>query len=391
LLIGVFALCAPTAAARDISVAVVIAPPPLPVYVQPICPGEDYIWTPGYWAYADGDYYWVPGTWVLAPEVGFLWTPPYWAFVDGAFLFHEGYWGPHVGFYGGVAYGFGYFGVGFNGGRWENDHFYYNRAVSHINETEIHNVYNMRVNERVETRVSYNGGPNGINAHATAEEEAAARERHIAPAREQARHVEAARGNPELRASANLGKPPIAATGRPGELKGRAVVGAREAGGPYHPEKNGGTERHAADRHEPERPVARTEAERPEARQPANTSPRASAVHPRDLPPAERPSRPNSGDAKQDQKYQQQQEQLMAKQEKDRQKLQQSQDREHQQLARQKANESRQQQVEQRHQQQTEKMTQQHAAQQQKLQQRQQPPPTHNASKPPSGGRPERP
>ena len=46
----------------------------LPVYAQPFCPGEGYIWTPGYWAYDydDGDYYWVPGTgWVLC----LLWTP----------------------------------------------------------------------------------------------------------------------------------------------------------------------------------------------------------------------------------------------------------------------------------------------------------------------------
>ena len=48
-----------------IGVSVSIAPPELPVYEQPPCPGDDYIWTPGYWAYGDGDYYWVPGTWCL--------------------------------------------------------------------------------------------------------------------------------------------------------------------------------------------------------------------------------------------------------------------------------------------------------------------------------------
>ena len=59
-----------------VGISVGFAPPPLPVYEQPICPGDGYIWTPGYWAWdADGDdYYWVPGTWVEAPEVGFLWT-----------------------------------------------------------------------------------------------------------------------------------------------------------------------------------------------------------------------------------------------------------------------------------------------------------------------------
>ena len=51
-------------------------PPPLPEYSQPPCPGENYVWTPGYWGYATGGYYWVPGAWVLAPWVGALWTPP---------------------------------------------------------------------------------------------------------------------------------------------------------------------------------------------------------------------------------------------------------------------------------------------------------------------------
>jgi hypothetical protein len=56
------------------------APPVLPVYVQPVCPAPGYIWTPGYWSYADdGGYYWVPGAWVLAPYPGALWTPGYWA------------------------------------------------------------------------------------------------------------------------------------------------------------------------------------------------------------------------------------------------------------------------------------------------------------------------
>ena len=41
---------------------------------------------------------------------------------DG-FVFYDGYWGPHVGFYGGINYGFGYFGLGFEGGRSDNRHF----------------------------------------------------------------------------------------------------------------------------------------------------------------------------------------------------------------------------------------------------------------------------
>jgi YXWGXW repeat-containing protein len=394
LLMGILAMGVPTASAGGVIVSVSFAPPLLPVYEQPICPGDGYIWTPGYWAYdVDGGYYWVPGTWVLAPEVGFLWTPPYWGFVDGAFFFHEGYWGPHVGFYGGVVYGFGYFGHGFEGGRWDNGHFFYNRAVAHIDERVIHNVYNARVSERGEARVSYNGGAGGISARATAEEESAARERHIASSGEQGRHAEAARGNPEFRASANHGKPPIAATGRPGDFKGEGAVAAKKAGGPYHADESREAKSRGA---EEKRPAESREAEKratEEKRGAENreAASRATAVHPRDLPPVERPAKPNTGDAKVDQKYQQQQDKLRARQEQDRQNLQRKQDAEHEQLARQKADEAKQRQVEQKHQQQTEKMTQQHAAQAQKMQQRQQPPATHSASKPPSGGRPERP
>ena len=82
------------AAARagfDVGVTVGFAPPPLPVYEQPICPGDGYIWTPGYWAYDydDEDYYWVPGTWVIGPQIGYLWTPGYWGWGGEGYLWHE--------------------------------------------------------------------------------------------------------------------------------------------------------------------------------------------------------------------------------------------------------------------------------------------------------------
>ena len=46
----------------DVSVG--YAPPPLPTYYQPPCPGYGYLWTPGYWGWDDynQDYFWVPGT-----------------------------------------------------------------------------------------------------------------------------------------------------------------------------------------------------------------------------------------------------------------------------------------------------------------------------------------
>ena len=66
------------------------------------------MWTPGYWAWGNDGYYWVPGTWVPAPAVGLLWTPGYWGWSGGYYRWNVCYWGPHVGFYGGVNYGFGY-------------------------------------------------------------------------------------------------------------------------------------------------------------------------------------------------------------------------------------------------------------------------------------------
>jgi hypothetical protein len=162
LLLAIPMLFASNAALAQVSISVTIAPPELPVYEQPVCPGEGYIWTPGYWAWDGDDYYWVPGTWVLAPEVGYFWTPPYWGWGGSAFIFHAGYWGPVVGFYGGINYGFGYFGHGFVGGRWERGHFFYNTAVWHVDRTVIHNVYEERVNVRENVRVGYNGGRGGL-------------------------------------------------------------------------------------------------------------------------------------------------------------------------------------------------------------------------------------
>jgi hypothetical protein len=344
-------MSASSVAQVSVGITVAFAPPDLPVYEQPICPEEGYIWTPGYWAWDDeaDDYYWVPGTWVLAPEVGFLWTPGYWAWGGSGFIFYEGYWSYQVvGFYGGINYGYGYFGHGYEGGRWEGDRFLYNRTVNNVNVT-IHNVYEAPVNVRNAPRVSFNG-PGGIQERPTPQEEAAAHVRHIPPVPPQRQHVQTARSNPQLRASVNRGKPPVAATPKPAAFNERGVVPAREAGAIHHP-ASGNAGRNAGPGNNPAR--------------------RTTAVHPNELPPTERPAPPNMGNPKQDRKYQQQQEKLFAQQEKERQKLQQQQEREHQQLARQNADEARRQQVEQRHQQQTEQMVQRHSEQQERIQQRQ--------------------
>lgn len=230
LLLVLALLAIPVASVGQSTAEITITPPALPVYAQPSCPGEGYLWTPGYWLWNEDvhEYYWVPGTWVLAPEASLLWTPGWWGWGGQSFIFHEGFWGTRVGFYGGINYGFGYFGVGYEGGRWTGGHFYYNRAVNNVNVTSIQYVYNTVVNNATGNRVSYNGH-GGIDSRPTLQEEAAASGRHIPPTAAQAQHMQAARGNPQLRFSVNQGRPPIAATEKPGEFSGPSVVAAQGA------------------------------------------------------------------------------------------------------------------------------------------------------------------
>jgi hypothetical protein len=65
-----------------------------------------------------------------------------------------------------------------------------------------------------------------------------AREKHVPPVAVQTQHAQAARTNPEQRASVNQGKPPVAATPKPGAFTDRAVVPAKAAGAPYTPPVN---------------------------------------------------------------------------------------------------------------------------------------------------------
>jgi hypothetical protein len=182
-----------TAAFAGVFVSVAVAPPVLPVYAQPICPGDGYIWTPGYWAYGPAGYYWVPGAWVVPPRVGFLWTPGYWGFGGGVYAWHAGYWGPHVGFYGGVNYGFGYSGVGFVGGMWVGSHFSYNTAVTNVNTTIVHNTYVNKtvINNTTVNRASFNGA-GGVSAQPTAAERQATREEHLSATSAQSLHEHSA-------------------------------------------------------------------------------------------------------------------------------------------------------------------------------------------------------
>jgi hypothetical protein len=238
-LASLLALAVPAVSNAGISVGISVgfAPPVIPVYVQPPCPVVGYIWTPGYWSYSadDGDYYWVPGAWVAPPSFGLLWTPGYWGFSDGLYLWHTGYWGPHVGFYGGINYGFGYFGAGFQGGYWRGHDFFYNRSVANVSNISVTNVYNRTVvNNFNSTHVSFNG-PNGVEARPSSRELMAAREAHRNVTSAQRSLAQSARSSPGAFAQANHGHPDnlvqhAAARGFKGGEGARAPVAARNEG-----------------------------------------------------------------------------------------------------------------------------------------------------------------
>src|SRR5215471_3875706 len=217
------------------------APPPLPVVVQPACPVAGYLWTPGYWGWDPYyyDYYWVPGVWVPPPRVGLLWTPGWWGWRNGAYAFNQGYWGPTVGFYGGINYGYGYTGNGYWGGRWSGNTFQYNTAVTRVNKTVINNTYvNNSFQKNVNAnRTSFNGGNGGIKAEPNAEQrKAMANANKVAPTSQQLNRQQAASKDQNLRASVNKDKPNQEAiksfntAERTGQGKGAQEVGAGGAG-----------------------------------------------------------------------------------------------------------------------------------------------------------------
>src|SRR6266478_8574853 len=223
----------------QVGISVNFAPPVLPVYEQPPCPVAGYIWTPGYWGYGYdvGDYYWAPGAWVAPPTVGLLWTPSWWGWNNGAYVFNEGYWGPTVGFYGGINYGYGYTGNGYWGGRWSGNTFQYNTAVTRVNTNVVHNTYiNNSVNRQANVnRASFNG-PNGANAQENAAQKAAAANaKKMGPTSQQLARQQAASKDQNLRASVNKGNPNVDAMKSfdkgEGAGQGKGAQGLGAAGG----------------------------------------------------------------------------------------------------------------------------------------------------------------
>jgi hypothetical protein len=210
----------PASSFAGVFISVGFAPPILPVYDQPPCPEPGLMWSPGYWAYAEDGYYWVPGTWVPVPYEGALWTPPYWGWNGGLYMFHPGYWGTHVGYYGGVNYGFGYMGIGFVGGMWRGHDFIYNTAVMHVDDRYVHNIYvdrtiverNTIVNDG---HVAFSGGPGGIRHDPAPEERFAERDQHMQATGFQNSHESAAMSDRSSYVKNNGGHPSYGAVQRP--------------------------------------------------------------------------------------------------------------------------------------------------------------------------------
>jgi len=214
-------------------------PPPLPVYEQPPMPAYGYQWTPGYWGWntAVNDYYWIPGVWVLPPRIGFLWTPGYWGWNDGVYIFNLGYWGPHIGFYGGIDYGFGYGGFGYDGGYWRGNSFYYNRSFNNIGGLHINALYNRPGGGRGFNRASFNG-PGGVTTRATPAELAAGREGHLGATAGQSAAAQRAALDRGSRAGVNNGHPLLAAAAGAavgaGAVHAAHVLSARHAASADH-------------------------------------------------------------------------------------------------------------------------------------------------------------
>jgi hypothetical protein len=206
----------------DLVVYVNLGPPSLPAYgyYEPPPPGPGYLWQPGYWGWGDAGWYWVPGTWMQPPEVGLYWTPGYWSWNDWCqcYGWNPGYWAQQVGFYGGINYGFGYYGNGYVGGYWQNGGFYYNRAVV----TNVTNVTNVYYNSSViathtvtNSHVAFNGGSEGIPARPTSTQRAVGRMRHVPMTSTQVQHAQWAARDRTLLYNVNHGRPATVAVARP--------------------------------------------------------------------------------------------------------------------------------------------------------------------------------
>jgi hypothetical protein len=230
------------------------APPALPYYSMPPAPYPNWQWCPGYWGWGTYGYYWVPGYWAAPPAVGLYWTPGYWGYANGGYAWNPGYWGPSVGFYGGVNYGYGYFGVGFVGGYWSGGAFNYNTAIVNVNRTVIRNTFVDRGVVRghiiSRSRVSFTGGHGGVRAQLAARRHgigatAAQRASQRVAARDRGMLAAVNHGHPRVAAAQR----PFSATHRPADMHGITAADRSAAHRMMHGSMSAATHHTATARH----------------------------------------------------------------------------------------------------------------------------------------------
>jgi hypothetical protein len=146
----------------------------------------------------------------------------------------------HIGFYGGINYGFGYVGLGYEGGYWNGTRFFYNRNYNHLNTRVVRNVYSYNAGNRggyagnrggvnaggrgsynagsrgaSGAGPSFNGGARGVQAQPRPAEAAAAREPYAPRMSTQVQHAQSYASNRGQLASQNHGRPATPAVSRP--------------------------------------------------------------------------------------------------------------------------------------------------------------------------------
>ena len=298
------------------------------------------LWTPGYWEYGADGYYWVAGEWVMPPSVGLLWTPGYWRWNAGIYLWSDGYWDRQIGYYGGVNYGYGYVGSGYQGGYWNNGRFFYNRNVNNLGHVTVHNVYERPIEGRgTGSRVSFNGGAGGTSAHPSATQVGQTREAHQGRTPEQSAHREAAAHDHTMLASSNAGHPPATLTGNTANTPARG----------------------------------RTETTMP--------------IHVSELPPIPHAASASTGNAERDIAQQKERDALSSQQARERQVLQARQEQEHAAAVPHSSATLEHAQLEQQHQSQTRELVQRHASEQETLRQSQARPVSSNKPRAPGAER----
>ena len=253
------AMLLPALATARIALVVTLAPPELPVYAQPAVPEDGMLWTPGYWQYGPDGYYWVPGAWMMPPLIGLLWTPGYWRWSDRGYLWNDGYWSREIGYYGGINYGHGYVGNGYQGGYWDGVRFFYNCSVNNVVQGAVHNVYSRAVESpNCGRRTSFNGGTGGTSTRPSTVQIGQAHEARQGPTPAQSAHRSAASHDRTMLATESAGHPPGVVAARASAPPPRAAAVSRDL--PVHirdvptvpevaPDATGNAERDTARQH----------------------------------------------------------------------------------------------------------------------------------------------